>query len=134
MTTITSHPPPRYRRNATGETAREAAGGMREKPQPLRQLVLDEIEREPQTGEQVLTRLRAAGVATVLYSVKPRLSDLHQMGLITDSGRRGVSESGKARSIVWRPTTAQERATWASIHGAAPGTKVPRRKRPEGAV
>lgn len=129
MTVISSHPPPRYRANSTGETAREAAEVVKEKAPVLRQLVLDEIEREPQTGEQVHARLRASGVATVLYSVKPRLSDLSQMGLITDSGRRGLSESGKARSIVWRATTAEERAAWASIHGAPPGTKVPRRKR-----
>lgn len=75
----------------------------------LRLLVLEVVETAPATGEQVLATLRRRGVRTLLYSVKPRLSELKRAGLIADTGQRGESESGARRSVIWRATTADER-------------------------
>lgn len=89
--------PGRYRKNATGETSREAAKGNKKN---LRELVLDRLTQGPATPETIFADLKAEGVHTVLTSIRPRCTDLKALGLVRDSGRRGESEGGK-RSIVW---------------------------------
>lgn len=112
MTAISKHPRPLWRRNSTGETAEAAAkAGDR---RPLRQHILDEIEAAdgPLIPEEILARLRARGIKTVLTTVRPRCTDLsRRMGLITDSGVRKPGEGG-CKAIAWRPTTAAERAAF----------------------
>lgn len=96
----------RWRRNARGETSKGAA--LARDRRPLREQVLDLIEGEAGTPEAVFAKLRAAGVNTVLTSVRPRCSELARMGLIKDSGRRAPGEGGRA-AIVWTATTTEER-------------------------
>jgi hypothetical protein len=110
---ITSHPQPQWRRNSTAETARAAAqAGDR---RTLRQRVLDLIEASPSPliPEEVLAKVIAEGVNTVLTSVRPRCSELARMGLIKDSGERRRGEGG-CNAIAWRATTIEERAAWAA--------------------
>jgi len=110
MTVIKKRPKALSRRGSTGGTSEEAARFVRPRLGPICQAVLDEIEKAPSTGEEVFERLTEAGIRTTLYTVKPRLSDLaRNMGLITDSGRRGTSYSGRCKSIIWRATTEEER-------------------------
>ncbi len=113
MTDISKIGPPLYRRGSIGGTAQEAARTT--KGPTIRARVLAQIEAAPATGEAVLEALTRQGVKTVLYSVKPRLSELARVGLICDSGARGRSDGGK-RSIVWRATTPAERANWIAAH------------------
>lgn len=103
------------RANSTGGTAEVAASLMNTsgRAKTLEQLVLELVTEAPATGEEMLDRLRQRGIRTVLYSVKPRFSALKAKGLCTDSGERGISESGKLRSVRWRATTAAERAAFA---------------------
>lgn len=98
------------RRNSTGGTAEAARDLMNEngRAKTLEQIVLELVREQPGTGEELLERIRARGIRTVLYSVKPRLSTLKARGLIVDSGERGVSESGKLRSVRWRAATPDE--------------------------
>lgn len=107
-------PHARSRRNSTGGTSEAARDLMNAAghAETLEKLVLRLVEERPATGEEMLERVRALGVRTVLYSIKPRFSRLKALGLVTDSGERGVSESGKLRSVRWRATTAAERAAF----------------------
>lgn len=104
------------RSNSTGGTSQAARDlmNLNGRAKTLEQLVLELVEQEPATGEEMLARIRARGVQTVLYSVKPRFSALKAKGLVTDSGERGLSESGKLRSVRWRATTPAERGAWAA--------------------
>ena len=107
--------PGRYRRNATGETSREAAKGEKK---TLRQRALERIEQSPASPEMIFADLVAQGVSTVLTSVRPRCTELMDLGLVRDSGQRGKSEGGK-RSIIWaRCTPEQEAAILASKEDA----------------
>jgi hypothetical protein len=118
MTTLRENPPPRWRSNSIGETAKAAAMHMKARAPTLRQRVLDLIEAEPATPEVLHERLRKQGVSTVLTAVRPRCSELARMGLITDSKQRGLAESGRCKAIIWRATSEAERAAWAAKKAA----------------
>ncbi len=120
MTVISQHPRALFRENAIGETARDAAryieaGG---KAKTLRQHVLDAIEAQSGTPEELWARLKSQGVDHLLTAVRPRCSELARMGLIKDSGERGLGESQRCRSIRWAATNAAEREAWAAAHAA----------------
>ena len=110
---LLASPPPRWRSNSTGETAKAAAVAMKAKAPTLRQMVFAEIERAPAIPETILQSLRSRGVKTVLTSIRPRASELVRMGLIADSGLRQRGEGG-CKAIVWRATTPEERAAFAA--------------------
>ena len=120
------HLGPHARNDATGETSRLARDFIAPRAKTLRQHVLDAIEALPGTPEQIHARLGAAGVRHLLTAVRPRCSELARMGLIKDSGERGLGESQRCKSIVWRATDADERSLWAARkaaereHGEAP--------------
>jgi len=118
MTQIADHPEPLWKASSTGETARAGAMFIKPKAKTLRQHVLDAIEAEPGTPEQIHERLRKAGVNHLLTAVRPRCSELMRLGLIKDSGRRGLGESQRCKSIVWEATTADERSRWAALKAA----------------
>lgn len=122
---------PRWRRNSIGETAKDAAQGVAPRAQTLRQLTLDMIEAGPATGEAVYAKLSEQGVRCVLYSIKPRLSELARQGLVKDSGVRGLSDSGKCRSIVWVATSPEEREAFkvAQARAARPEEAEPAKSR-----
>jgi hypothetical protein len=113
VTQITEHPRPQWNRNSIGETAQAAASISERKT--LRQRVLDLIEASDAAliPEEILERIRADGVRTVLTSVRPRCSELARLGLIRDSGEHRAGEGG-CKAIAWRPTTLAERAAWAA--------------------
>lgn len=116
MTTIPDHEHigPFSRKDATGETSAHGRDFIAPKAKTLRQHVLDAIEAEKGTPEQIHERLQKAGVRHLLTAVRPRCSELTRMGLIVDSGERGLGESQRCRSIVWRASTPEERAAWAA--------------------
>lgn len=107
--------PGRYRRNATGETSREAAAGSKK---TLRQRVLERLERGPASPEMIFGELEAEGVRTVLTSVRPRCTDLQKLGLVRDSGQRGRSEGGK-RSIIWERCSPEQEAAYLAAKDTA---------------
>lgn len=110
---------PLWRHSSIGETAKEAALSVAPRAPTLRQLVLDIIEEGPATGEAVFATLQGRGVRCVLYSIKPRCSELARQGLIKDSGKRGLSDSGRCQSIIWTRTTDDERAAYLANQEAA---------------
>lgn len=114
MSTFENMPPPRSRRNATGETSEAAALYMAPKAPRLRDQVLATIEDQPATPEQVQARLKAGGVHHLVSAIRPRCTELKGLGLICDSGQRSLGESGRCKSVVWRATTAEERAAFAA--------------------
>ena len=105
---------PLWRRGSTGETSREAAEFIAPKAPTLRQAVLEEIEAGEGTPEQIHERLQRRGVRHLLTAVRPRCSELVRLGLIADSGRRGLGESQRCKSIIWRATTPEERSHFAA--------------------
>tara|TARA_Y100000310_G_scaffold67277_1_gene62596 strand:+ start:32079 stop:32588 length:510 start_codon:yes stop_codon:yes gene_type:complete len=79
------------------DTSKTAADDMAPKAGTLRTATLDRLRRS--------TGLTADEVALALdvdrLSIRPRLSELREMGLVEDSGRRAPNASGKT-AIVWR--------------------------------
>lgn len=112
MTVITNHIGPFARNDATGGTSEAGRDFIKPKAKTLRQQVLDAIEEQPGTPEEIHARLVKAGVQHLLTAVRPRCSELVRMGLIKDSGERGLGESQRCRSVRWRATTPEERAAW----------------------
>jgi hypothetical protein len=94
------------------DTGRIAAASFAPKAKPIRQRTLEVIERGPATAEQV-----AAKISEHFMIVRARCSELRAQGLIDDSGCRGDGALG-GRVVVWRATTAQERALFMARQAA----------------
>ena len=88
------------------DTGRLAAKAFAPKAKPIRVRALDVIERGPSTAERIADEIGAHWMI-----VRARCSELRAMGLIDDSGRRGDGALG-GRVVVWRATTALERAAF----------------------
>ena len=112
------HLGPFARNDATGDTSRRARDFIAPRAKTLRQHVLDTIEAQRGTPEQIHARLSERGVRHLLTAVRPRCSELSRMGLITDSGERGLGESQRCKSIVWRATNADELSLWGARKAA----------------
>lgn len=113
--------PPRWRRNATGETSKAAAIDMRPRAPRLRDRVLAHVEERQGTPEDIQARLRADGVFHLVSSIRPRFTELKAAGLVCDSGERGLGESLRCKSVVWRATTPEERSHFAALKALEPG-------------
>lgn len=99
--------PVRWKKNATGETARDAAKAVQPKALPQRERVLNCIrDHGPMTPEQVSER-----TGIWYQSCRARCSDLRELGLVTDSGLRGASAGG-VKAIAWRACTPAETAAF----------------------
>ncbi len=95
--------PARYRNSSIGETAREAARiASRTAPKQWERVYLALLGAGvPMTPEQITTALNVAGVRVMLMSVRPRCSELVRLGLIEDSGLRGIGAGGY-KTIKWQ--------------------------------
>jgi hypothetical protein len=78
------------------DTGIAAAEAIAPKMGRLQQQALRVIEQRPSTPDEVATAL---GVS--ILSIRPRISELSNKGLIADSGARRENRSGK-KAIVWR--------------------------------
>jgi hypothetical protein len=99
--------PVRWRKDATGETARLAAIAKAITAPKQRERVygvLAAVHPEAMTPEQITRALHDAGGRDLLMSIRPRCSELARMGLIRDSGLRGMGEGG-CKAIKWVATT-----------------------------
>ena len=77
------------------ETSRQAAEGLVLSVANLRDLVLAEIRRRPGTADDIAKRLKIDRL-----SIRPRLSELSNLGMVFDTGAREENASGK-KAIVW---------------------------------
>jgi predicted ArsR family transcriptional regulator len=77
-------------------TSRAAARSMDVTAGTIRAAVLAEINRKPQTADEV-----AAALGHTVLTARPRCAELRAKGTIVDSGERRTNASGK-RAIVWR--------------------------------
>lgn len=84
---------PGYRATDTSQAAAEA---MRPKVSALRQMVLDALSVRPMTTLEIAHHCRQR-----YETIQPRSSELKDMGLIKDSGDRGISRDPRKRAIVW---------------------------------
>ena len=92
-------------------TSREAAQKITPKRPKLWQLVLAALEEAPGTPEQITERIRRRGYPALLMSIRPRCSELMQLGKIVPTGNRGRGEGGCA-CHEYRLATEEERALW----------------------
>lgn len=103
-------PRPRSRANATGETSRAAAKlaslTSSETCIAICQVIAD---RGDATAEEAHAALVKLGHTAVLNTVRARISDMARVSMLAPTTRRGVSDSGRCRSIAWRLTTVTER-------------------------
>lgn len=83
------------------DTAQQAAAAMEPKAKTLREKVLDVLRVHDCTADEV-----AENVGKSILSIRPRLSELVELGKIEDTGGRRKNESGH-RAIVWRVPEAQ---------------------------
>ena len=93
--------PPMVHKNAK-DTERMAAEFIAPKVTGLRLKALQSLAEAPSglTGSQVADKMNAW-----LYSVKPRLTELQNMGLAEDSGERQLNERNRPE-VVWQITPA----------------------------
>ena len=63
----------------------------------------------PASPEQLKAKLAERGREVLLTSIRARVCQLKQQGRVTDTGERGIGESGVARVKIWRLTTPAER-------------------------
>ena len=92
--------PPMVHKNAK-DTERLAAEFIAPRVTGLRLKTLQSLAAIPSglTGSQVADKIGAW-----IYSVKPRLTELQNMGLAEDSGARAKNERGR-QEVVWQITT-----------------------------
>lgn len=97
---------PHWRKDATGETARLAAIAKASTAPKQRERVYGVLAASgyAMTPEQITRALREAGGGDLLMSIRPRCSELARMGLIRDSGERGIGEGG-CKAIKWAIVT-----------------------------
>lgn len=81
------------------------AGG---KPEGRQNQVLRGLEPGPGTAEEIGVR-----IGLHWYLIRPRLSELKELGLVTKTGERGRGALGGS-VIRWRLTTPDERAVFAA--------------------
>lgn len=79
-----------------GETSRIAAKSVAPKAPTLQARVLDALSRRPMTPEEAALFLRVD-----VFSIRPRFSELRQLGKIEETGERRRSRGGKL-ATVWR--------------------------------
>ncbi|MDI7775512.1 hypothetical protein [Asticcacaulis sp. EMRT-3] len=98
--------PPHSRNDATGETARLAAIYKAATAPKQRERVYGVLLASgyAMTPEQITRALHEAGGHDLLMSIRPRCSELARMGLIRDSGERGIGEGG-CKAIKWQAVT-----------------------------
>lgn len=77
------------------DTSRAAASDIQQKAETIRGLVLRHLRDYNMTTDEMAARLDLDKL-----SVRPRFSELREMGLISDTGRRRKNLSGKL-AIVW---------------------------------
>lgn len=77
------------------DTRRQARESMAERAPRLRAAVLLALESEPLTADEIAQRIGETVLAT-----RPRVTELHQDGLLYDTGKRRPNASGR-QAIVW---------------------------------
>lgn len=78
------------------DTSRAAAEAVKPKAPTLRQQVLEVLRAGDATTMQIAHAMRQP-----YSSVQPRTSELQEMKLIRDSGKRGISRDCTKTAIVW---------------------------------
>ena len=85
---------PGYRATDTSQAAAET---MKPKVSVLRRMVLGALEISPMTTMEIAHHIKQR-----YETIQPRTSELKGMGLIEDSGDRGISRDPRKRAIIWR--------------------------------
>jgi hypothetical protein len=85
------------------ETSLEAARMIRVAAPSIRQRVLDILLTGEKTDHELADQYRAQYGEVRGSTVRTRRSELAQLGIVEDSGRRVRLDSGR-RAIVWRVT------------------------------
>lgn len=78
-----------------GGTSQEAAESMDESSDTLRMRALAILQRERLTSDEVAERMGRS-----ILAVRPRVTELHKLSLIRDTGERRKNASGR-RANVW---------------------------------
>lgn len=78
------------------DTSKGAAESMVSKAATLRAQVYAKLQEKPMSADAV-----AEALGETPFSIRPRLSELKNKGLIMDSGDRDVNESLKS-AIIWK--------------------------------
>lgn len=90
------------------DTGRAAAALQQPRLKEMREIILAEFDNGPGNPEAIWQRLKRRGFDFWPMTVRCRVSDLNKLGLVIDTGERGVALSGKAKSIIWRKATSDE--------------------------
>jgi DNA-binding transcriptional ArsR family regulator len=76
-------------------TRREAREAIAERVPRLRQAVLEALRKRPMTADEV-----AEAIGESILAVRPRVTELHNDGILYDSGKRRPNASGR-NAIIW---------------------------------
>jgi predicted Rossmann fold nucleotide-binding protein DprA/Smf involved in DNA uptake len=75
-------------------TRREAREAIAERVPRLRQAVLEALRKRPMTADEV-----AEAIGESILAVRPRVTELHNDGILYDSGERRVNLSGRPATV-----------------------------------
>lgn len=79
------------------DTSQAAAEAMRPNVSVLRRMVLSALESRQMTTLEIAHHVRQR-----YETIQPRTSELKDMGLIKDSGGRGISRDPRKKAIIWQ--------------------------------
>lgn len=109
-------PEPAFRAGSVGGTAQEAARRVKPIARAQAALVYDAVVRLGKaTPEEVTADLLDREHRVILNSVRARICGLSRIGLLLDSGERGLGESRRIPTIRWRPLSADELSHWHAV-------------------
>lgn len=109
-------PDPAFRAGSIGGTAQEAARRVKPVAKSQAALVYEAVVRLGKaTPEEVTADLLERGHRVILNSVRARVCGLSRIGLLLDTGERGLGESRRMPTIRWRPLSADELSHWHAV-------------------
>ena len=91
------------------DTSKAAATLVAPRAPALLAVIVDLLTEGPASPEQLHAKLAERGQRELLTSIRARVCQLHKQGRVTDTGLRGIGESGVAKVKIWRLTTPEER-------------------------
>ena len=77
-------------------TSREAAASMARQAPRLRDRCRQALRAGPATADEIAERLNLS-----ILAVRPRITELHRLGLVRETGERRANESGRFAKV-WR--------------------------------
>lgn len=103
-----------FQANATGDTSEEGAAFITPHVAGMAAEIIGVLQAGARSPEEITSQMAVGGRRVLLTTVRARCTQLSRLGLVCDSGERGIGESGKVRVIRWALTSPAYRQAFAA--------------------